>query len=67
MSLVYLEFLRDLQLCGDYSWGSAALVFLYCILCRATRPRAREIGGVGYTSGELNKNFNLLLYFNNRT
>ena len=45
VSLVYLEFLRDLQQCGTYSWGSATLAFLYRMLCRATRPGARGIGG----------------------
>ena len=45
VSLVYLEFLRDLQQCGAYSWGSATLAFLYRMLCRATRPSTREIGG----------------------
>lgn len=45
VKLVYLELLRDMDAIGTYSWGGAALAFLYRSLCHATRPTKKQLGG----------------------
>lgn len=46
VSLRYLPFLADLSEAKNYSWGSAALSYLYRELCNATNPGAKSIGGM---------------------
>ena len=41
--LRYLQLLRDLDSCGEYSWGSAVLAHLYAQLCKATNYEVQEI------------------------
>ena len=43
--LMFLPFLRDFEEVGRYSWGSAALAWLYRELCRASVSRVKEIAG----------------------
>lgn len=43
--LMYLQFLRDLDRCGQYSWGAAVLAHFYHEMCSATDPDAKEISG----------------------
>lgn len=45
VNLMFLPLLEELEQAGEYSWGSAALGWLYRDLCRATVPTAHEIGG----------------------
>ncbi|EMS48154.1 hypothetical protein TRIUR3_13241 [Triticum urartu] len=46
MSLIYLPLIADLSLVGTYSWGSAALAFLYRALCSAASSHnMKNIGG----------------------
>lgn len=45
VKLMYLPFLRDLEACGRLSWGSAVLACLYREMCRASKSKAKEIGG----------------------
>ena len=45
VKLMYLPLLRDIEEIGQYSWGSAALAWLYRMLCRAAQVGTREIGG----------------------
>ncbi|KAK4479211.1 hypothetical protein RD792_014722 [Penstemon davidsonii] len=45
VNMKYLLLLRDVYTIGNYSWGSAALSYLYHELCRATRPMISQIGG----------------------
>ncbi|KAL3506966.1 hypothetical protein ACH5RR_032348 [Cinchona calisaya] len=45
VKLMYLPFLRDLEACGKLSWGSAVLACLYREMCRASKSKAKEIGG----------------------
>ncbi|CAM0950811.1 unnamed protein product [Alopecurus aequalis] len=46
MSLIYLPLIADLSLVGTYSWGSAALAFLYRALCSvASSHNIKNIGG----------------------
>lgn len=46
MSLIYLPLVADLSLVGTYSWGSAALAFLYRALCSAASSHnMKNIGG----------------------
>jgi hypothetical protein len=43
--LQWLGLLRDFDIAGSYSWGSATLARLYRELCRATKPNTKDIGG----------------------
>ena len=43
--LMFLPFLEDFDAARWYSWGSAALTWLYRELCRATDPNACDIAG----------------------
>jgi hypothetical protein len=43
--LMFLPFLEDFDAAGWYSWGSAALAWLYRELCRATDPNSCDIAG----------------------
>jgi hypothetical protein len=43
--LQWLGLLRDFDIAGSYSWGSATLAWLYRELCRATKPNTKDIGG----------------------
>ncbi|KAM0901667.1 hypothetical protein ACQ4PT_019826 [Festuca glaucescens] len=46
MSLIYLPLIADLSLVGTYSWGSAAVAFLYRALCSvASSHNIKNIGG----------------------
>ncbi|GMP24516.1 hypothetical protein CsSME_00001759 [Camellia sinensis var. sinensis] len=45
LKLMYLQLLRDIEEIRQYSWGSAALAWLYRMLCRAAQVGTREIGG----------------------
>lgn len=46
MSLIYLPLIADLSRVGTYSWGSAALAFLYRALCSvASSHNIKNIGG----------------------
>ena len=45
VSLLFLPLLRDFQETGTYSWGAAALAWLYRSLCRAARTSTMEIAG----------------------
>ncbi|MFQ6652150.1 hypothetical protein Gotur_024148, partial [Gossypium turneri] len=42
--LMYLPLLADLSTARSYSWGSTVLTMLYRELCRATKPKVRDIG-----------------------
>ena len=42
---MFLPFLEDFDATRWYSWGSAALAWLYRELCRATNPDSCEIAG----------------------
>lgn len=43
--LMWLEFMPNLRNPRKYSWGSAALSWLYRQLCNATDKKAKQIGG----------------------
>ncbi len=43
--LMFLSFLEDFDVAGRYSWGSAALAWLYRELCRATDSNSCDIVG----------------------
>jgi hypothetical protein len=43
--LLWLMFLDDFDTAGEYSWGSAALAWLYRQLCNAAKARTKDIGG----------------------
>ncbi|KAK9993864.1 hypothetical protein SO802_023567 [Lithocarpus litseifolius] len=43
--LMWLEFMQNLRNPRKYSWGSAALSWLYRQLCNATDKKAKQIGG----------------------
>uniref|UniRef100_A0ACD5VS24 Uncharacterized protein n=1 Tax=Avena sativa TaxID=4498 RepID=A0ACD5VS24_AVESA len=46
MSLIYLPLISDLSLVGTYSWGSAAVAFLYRALCSVSSSHnIKNIGG----------------------
>ncbi|KAK4478456.1 hypothetical protein RD792_013931, partial [Penstemon davidsonii] len=45
VSCKYIPLLRDINMIGSYSWGSAALAVLYHELCGATNPDTKQIGG----------------------
>ncbi|CAA0814025.1 Serine/threonine-protein phosphatase 7 long form homolog [Striga hermonthica] len=45
VKLMYLPLLRDLEVAGRLSWGSAVLACLYRALCRATKPETSDICG----------------------
>ena len=44
--LMWLEFMENLHNPTKYSWGSAALSWLYRQLCKATEKTAKKFGGV---------------------
>lgn len=44
VDVAFLEAFRDLQTCGTYAWGAAALAFLYEHLRDASVHRTRQIG-----------------------
>lgn len=48
VQLIFLPLLRDFSQTRHYSWGSAALGYLYRELCRASRKGANEIAGPLY-------------------
>ena len=41
----FLKLLNDFGVTGEYSWGSATLVFLYKELCTAAIQKSTEIAG----------------------
>ena len=43
--LMWLEFMQNLYNPPKYSWGNAALSWLYRKLCKATEKKAKQIGG----------------------
>ena len=43
--LMWLEFMKNLNDPPKYSWGSAALSWLYRQLCKASEKMAKQIGG----------------------
>ena len=43
--LIWLKFLEDFDTAGEYSWGSAALTWLYRQLCNAVKAKTKDIGG----------------------
>uniref|UniRef100_A0A2N9GCH7 Aminotransferase-like plant mobile domain-containing protein n=1 Tax=Fagus sylvatica TaxID=28930 RepID=A0A2N9GCH7_FAGSY len=43
--LIWLLFLEDFDTAGEYSWGSAALAWLYRQLCNAAKANTKDIGG----------------------
>nr|GME08042.1 serine/threonine-protein phosphatase 7 long form homolog [Ipomoea batatas] len=45
VKLCLLDFLEDISIAGQYSWGSAVLAFLYRSLCRAAHYESSIIGG----------------------
>lgn len=45
VSLLYLQFLENVEEAGRYSWASAVLAFLYHELCTASDPEKSVIGG----------------------
>ncbi|KAK9992927.1 hypothetical protein SO802_022630 [Lithocarpus litseifolius] len=45
-SLMYLQFFNPISNGKNYSWGSAALSWLYRHLCKASEKTAKQIGGV---------------------
>ena len=42
---MFLHFLRDLDTCGEYSWGSGVLAFLYRELCKGCKTDTEEVAG----------------------
>ncbi|XP_027338115.1 serine/threonine-protein phosphatase 7 long form homolog [Abrus precatorius] len=44
--VMYLPLLEDLEITGQYSWGSAVLAFLYRELCMSTNIDRSGIGGL---------------------
>lgn len=45
ISVMYLQFLNPISNGKKYSWGSAALSWLYRHLCKASETTAKQIGG----------------------
>jgi hypothetical protein len=45
VSLIFLNHLEDLTQCGQLSWGSAVLAYLYRGLCKATAIGAKDLVG----------------------
>ena len=45
VKLMFLPFLRDLHAVGNFSWGSAALSWLYREMCLATKRDTKDISG----------------------
>jgi hypothetical protein len=43
--LLWLMFLEDFDTAGEYSWGFAALTWLYRQLCNAVKAKTKDIGG----------------------
>ena len=43
--LMWLEFMQNLHNPPKYSWGNAALSWLYRKLCKETEKKAKQIGG----------------------
>ncbi|KAH7867246.1 hypothetical protein Vadar_030884 [Vaccinium darrowii] len=44
--LCYLKLLEDLEVAGQYSWGSACLASLYCYLCHSFEAKNQDVGGM---------------------
>ena len=42
-----VKVLEDFDTAGEYSWGSAALVWLYRQLCNAAKTKTKDICGQG--------------------
>ena len=42
---LWLMFLEDFNTAGEYSWGSAALTWLYRQLCNVVKAKTKDIGG----------------------
>ena len=45
ISIMYLQFFDPISNGKKYSWGSAALSWLYRHLCKASEKTAKQIGG----------------------
>ena len=45
--LIWLKFLEDFDTAGEYSWGSAALAWLYRQLYNAAKTKTKDICGQG--------------------
>ncbi|KAM3359132.1 hypothetical protein P3S68_022065 [Capsicum galapagoense] len=45
LKLMYLPMLKDVNVIGSYSWGSATLAYLYRFLCKASQSIQNEIAG----------------------
>ena len=45
ISIMYLQFFNPISNGKNYSWGSAALSWLYRHLCKASEKTAKQIGG----------------------
>ena len=45
VSIMYLQFFNPINNKKKYSWGSAALSWLYRHLCKALEKTAKQIGG----------------------
>nr|XP_004506469.1 protein MAIN-LIKE 1-like [Cicer arietinum] len=50
VSVAYLECFRDLNSCGGYAWGAAALAYLYDNLREASMHQTRTVSGHGSMS-----------------
>ncbi|KAH7865052.1 hypothetical protein Vadar_001673 [Vaccinium darrowii] len=44
--LCYLKLLEDLEVAGQYSWGSACLASLYRYLCHSSEAKNQDAGGM---------------------
>ena len=44
VSIMYLQFFNSINNGKNYSWGSAALSWLYRHLCKASEKTAKQIG-----------------------
>jgi hypothetical protein len=45
VDLTYLAYFRNLDQVGAYSWGTAALAFLYWELSNGTTPNCKYVAG----------------------
>ena len=45
ISIMYLQFFNPISNGKNYSWGSAALSWLYRHLCKASEKATKQIGG----------------------
>ena len=48
LSIMYLQFFNPISNGKNYSWGNAALSWLYKHLCKALEKTAKQIGGACY-------------------